>query len=298
MELPRPTDISAPPKPLVGVSGRGLDSSTPMYPSLNAPSSSDPPAAQPLNGNVKMGYSSSQTFSSPGSVPPSTSFRQSPAHSYGYVSPDGAHSMMGLSYASLGEARPNGSNGNGVSSVQQGVWSPSAFGTGYGYGMKSSQGVSNMDEKTAMAFNTVSSIKDHAQPYQSAFVQQTQSPQGYSSVPSPHGPHNAQTYGQTPGPYGRGIASALGGGGIYYPYNASGSSQLTGETHFSQQGREHPSRAGKTGDAGGYHVSAAGQHQQVQGRYQTYGSHGAIGQQGRAAGGTGVSQGQGAKKMW
>jgi len=187
-----PIEPFATQKPLMPARKQATDTASPMYPSLNAPSSADPPAPQPLPSSVKMGYSNSQSFSSPGSAPQSTSFRQSPGNNYGYTSPDVGQSMMGLSYASLGGARPNGSSANGFPGVQQGVWSASAFGTGYGYGAKAAQSIAGMDHKAATAFNTATNGKNQAQMYHTAYAQHAQSPQGYP----PQGFGGAQSYGQ------------------------------------------------------------------------------------------------------
>jgi len=242
---------------------------------------------------AKMSYRASQTFSSPGDYQPSASFRQSPGHGYGYTSPENGQRMMGLSYTG---ARPNGSNVNGFSSVQQGVWSPSAFGTGYGYGAKPAQGISTMDQKAAMAFNTASPVnKDQTQLYQASYTQHQQSPEGYPAVPSqPYA--SAQVYGHTQASmaaqYGRGVASSQSGAG-YYQYSMPNSAQMMGRVHSGQQQRDYTSNGGY-GESGGYYGGVGGQQGQAQAVYQNYGNHGAIGQQGKA----GAGQAQGSRKMW
>ena len=283
---------------------QGSEAFTLLYPSLNAPSPADPPAQQLLPSSNKMGYSTGQTYSSPGGAPPTTSFRQSSGHGYGYngyTSPDPGQSPMGLSYASLGTARPNGASANGFPTVQQGVWSSSAFGTGYGYGAKPAQGVSSMDQKAAMAFNTAPPVKDQPQTYHAAFAQRPQSPQGYPPTLSPHGYNPTSPYGpppaQIPAQYGRGATNPQ-PNGMFYQYGAPGPTQMSGRTYSGQQAREYPTGAGGYGESGGYYGGAAGQQALTQGLYQNFGGHGAIGQQGRTGATTGVGQGQGASKMW
>ncbi len=292
-----PIEPFATQKPLMPARKQATDTASPMYPSLNAPSSADPPAPQPLPSSVKMGYSNSQSFSSPGSAPQSTSFRQSPGNNYGYTSPDVGQSMMGLSYASLGGARPNGSSANGFPGVQQGVWSASAFGTGYGYGAKAAQSIAGMDHKAATAFNTATNGKNQAQMYHTAYAQHAQSPQGYP----PQGFGGAQSYGQAQAQmsaqYGRGVSSPQGGGG-YYQYGAPDAFQLSGRMSTGQRGSGYPVGIGAYGESAGYYGGVAGQQGQAPGIYQNYAGHGAIGQQGRGGATAGVGQGQGARKVW
>lgn len=202
---------------------------------------------------------------------------------------------MGLSYASLGGARPNGSNLNGFAGAQQGVWSASAFGPGYGYGAKPSQGISTLDQKAAMAFNTASPAKEESQIYSAPYTSQSQSSQGHPAESAPQG------YGGTGQPYGHAGQGQLATSydrnvtgpsvnGAYYPYGA-----VPARGHPSQQNRDFP--AARYGESGGYYGGVGTQQGQLHGAYQNYGGHGAVGQQGRPGAGM-IGQGQGVKKLW
>ena len=119
------------------------DASTPLYPSLNAPSPADPHASQALPAGLKMAYNQSQAFSPTGSQ---SNFPRSPQ--YGGYSPD-PHAVYTRSANSAANAAVYG--------MQQAVWSPSAFGTGYGYSKQAAGGnASEMDQKAALAFANAS----------------------------------------------------------------------------------------------------------------------------------------------
>lgn len=148
--------------------------STPLYPSLNAPSTSDPPASQ--SAATKLSYSS-QTFS-PTSAAFSSLRQQSPGVGYA-ASPTSADGMSGLGYP-----RTQGAVNGYPSMSQQNLWSTpfSTPATAYGAGYASSK--AGMDPKAAMAFGAAGGVGANSQ----YLYGQTG---GYSSLPTPH-----SSYGQ------------------------------------------------------------------------------------------------------
>ncbi|WWC91373.1 uncharacterized protein L201_006316 [Kwoniella dendrophila CBS 6074] len=305
-----------------------LNAAAPMYPSLNAPSSADPPAAQPLPGAMKMAFSNSQTFSSPGTAPPATSanpfgsLRPSPAthsatHSqYGQFSspsPDNPnHHMVGMNYTSMANPR-TGTNG-----FQQGVWSPTAFGTsmaspGYGYTTVPKSSIS-IDQKSPVTMGYSNSKSPEAMMYSGY---STTVPTGYSQ----------QQYANAQAAYG-------GRGGqmnqsMYYSYGAPGTQgqqsqgiraqqqqqQQQQQSRFAQSNGEYSTHAQQqiqqaqspqiqqyNIDQGGYYGGLSGAHHQQQQQQAMYASngtlyghqtHGAVGQTQNSRGGMGST-----RKMW
>ncbi|ORY29151.1 hypothetical protein BCR39DRAFT_588449 [Naematelia encephala] len=269
---------------------QGDSSSTPMYPSLNAPSSSSDLTSQPMS--TKMSYSHSQPFSSPGTS--ATSFGMRPSPHYGYTAAD-QQSMMGLNYASLG-ARANGMPSSssspgwaGASMGQQGVWSPSAFGTSmaspaYVYGTSK-----NDTTKAALAFST-SGAKE-GMPYASSAPYPGYAPQqGYNQQQQAYAgrsPGSAQRYGYGYGAPGQGVAGGGGGGGNPRPagrfaqasgaameYAANGSG---GGVHQQQQQQQQ--------QHGGYYGSSQQQQPQQLPSQQQQASQGGGGGGGGSGGG-------------
>ncbi|OCF60288.1 hypothetical protein L486_02968 [Kwoniella mangroviensis CBS 10435] len=283
-----------------------LNAAAPMYPSLNAPSAADPPAVQhAAGGGMKMAFSNSQTFSSPGagpSVPSASSYgslRPSPAtHSqYGQFStpsPDNPnHHMIGMNYQSMTNPRA-GTNG-----FQQGVWSPTAFGTsmaspGYGYTVPKSSMSIDQKSPVAMGYSNAKSPESMVYP-------------GYSTTANVYS-QQQQQYGVTPGNYGRGGINQS----MYYGYGAPGQ-QTQGvrpvvagqqqQGRFAQANGEYGTQSPQAQqqynlDQGGYY-GGLNSHQIQQAMYANNGgayahqSHGAVGQNqnGRATMG-------GTRKMW
>ncbi|WWC64189.1 uncharacterized protein I303_106797 [Kwoniella dejecticola CBS 10117] len=288
-----------------------LNAAAPIYPSLNAPSSADPLAAQALasSGGMKMTFSNSQGFSSPSTAGPSlttannTSFaalRPSPAtHSqYGQFSspsPDNPnHHMIGMNYTSMSNPQRAGTNG-----FQQGVWSPTAFGTsmaspGYGYTAVAAKPAMSMDQKSPVAMGYGAKSPENAM---------------YSGYPSSTSgyPQQNQQYASSQG-YGRGVNQSM-----YYGYGAPGQQVGVRPGNAGQQGRFATSQANGVDyssaqqqhqqynlDQGGYYGGLANHQQQHQQQQQAmYGTnayghqaHGSVAQNqlGRGVGAT--------RKMW
>ncbi|WVF65716.1 hypothetical protein IAT40_000447 [Kwoniella sp. CBS 6097] len=276
---------------------------TPMYPSLNAPSSSDPPA---------MSFSNSQTFSSPGgsgpALPPINVHRAPSAPSpYGHYaspqtmsSPDvqSHHNVMGLSYSNMGNARAGSTNG-----FQQGVWSPTAFGTsmaspGYPAYAAQQQQKPSMDPKSpsTMAYNGKATDGMAYGGYQQATHHPQQQYSGANYGRGVTNPANMSAYGYgAPGQQARPVSgrfAAQPNGGEYAP-----------QAQVGYMGAE----AGQGGYYGGvaqnqptYPVANYQYQQQPQ-------AHGAVGQGGRGGMGAhgvvrqdhGMSGSMGgARKMW
>ncbi|WRT68884.1 uncharacterized protein IL334_005866 [Kwoniella shivajii] len=202
----------------------------PMYPSLNAPSSTDPPAAQTLPGGIKMAFSNSQTFSSPGAGPSLSS-----SNSYGTLRPSPAtHSqynqfgspqsipspdtqphlnMMGLNaYSSSRTGTATGTNG-----FQQGVWSPTAFGTsmaspGYGY---------TAPPKSASDHKSQSQLQSQSPSGTISYNPKSPETMGYNGYPTNSYQQQQQQQYSTSQGYGRGINQSM-----YYGYGAPGQIQV------------------------------------------------------------------------
>ncbi|WWC73253.1 uncharacterized protein I206_107219 [Kwoniella pini CBS 10737] len=281
-----------------------LNAAAPIYPSLNAPSSTDPTSAQPLPGvgGMKMTFSTSQGFSSPGAAGPSvstsnpfSSLRPSPAtHSpYGQFtspSPDNLNQHIGMNYTSMSNPQRAGTNG-----FQQGVWSPTAFGTsmaspGYGYTAVPTKSAMSIDQKppVTMGYGAKSTENMMYAGYPSTTAAYSQQQQ-YSS---------AQGYGT-----GRGVNQSM-----YYGYGAPGQQVGARPVNAAQQSRFVNSQANGTEysspqqqhqqynlDQGGYYGGLPNQQQQqVMYGTNSYGhqSHGSVGQ-------NQISRGVGAtRKMW
>ena len=260
------------------------DPSTPLYPSLNAPSSADPPAARlQTNNGMKLPYSQSQTFS-----PPNNSYstlRHSSSTGQFGLNPD-QQNMIGLYARTPSNAAGNAVNGYGM---QGGVWSSSAFGTGYGYA-KPAASMSAMDQKAAMAFNSAQQGKDSlaysgmGDQYQ-RYAQQF-SPTGFPAHSPVHAQHQPdQTYGQSPYVSARGMTSPP-QNAYTYAYGAPGS-------HLNAQGvrRDGEGYAGG-GYYGGVNQTMYGVPYAGAGTTSTQG-HGTVGQAGRVGAGPGAQ-----RKMW
>ncbi|OCF44925.1 hypothetical protein I317_01204 [Kwoniella heveanensis CBS 569] len=285
----------------------------PMYPSLNAPSSADPPAAQPLPSSMNMSFSNSQTFSSPGGSGPSLSAPNSYVNvhrapsapsPYGHYaatpqtipSPDiQAHNMMGLSYSNMGNARASGTNG-----FQQGVWSPTAFGTsmaspGYSAYAAQQQQHQQQQQKTGIDLKSPATISYNGK------VPEGMAYGGYQQASYPQQQQQQQQQYSATG-YGRGVSNPA---NMYaYGYGAPGQQSRPASGRFAAQanGADYttPAQGGYMGaeaGQGGYYGGVA----QAQAAYPTANyqyqqqqqqqGHGAVGQSGR--GGMG-----GARKMW
>ena len=151
----RPTEVAV-------VNPQSLDPSVPTYASLNGPSPSDSGAPRTVNTNLKMGAVSSQPFS-PASDPSSSfSMRQTSSGGAGFALSPEQQNMIGLYARSPANNQSTVANGYGT---QQGVWSPSVFNTGYGYIKPVGSGMSAIDQKAALAFNSAQSPQmQHAKP--------------------------------------------------------------------------------------------------------------------------------------
>ncbi|WWD21025.1 hypothetical protein CI109_105506 [Kwoniella shandongensis] len=306
------------------------DATTPMYPSLNAPSSADPPAQQPLPGGMKMSFSHSQAFSSPGGANSNLSASNSfagvrhpsvPAGAqagYGQfgspqslASPDSAqpHNMMvGLSYNSM-SVNPRaqaGSNG-----FQQGLWSPSAFGTsmatsGYGY---NAQGKAMEQQKSGMGYNQKGGeqmLYGHSQ--QGQVQQEYRYPQQAAGAGYGQHPQQQQAYanyqggrGVTPPQYG--YNAGYGAPGSQVRSNQAGAGRFVAQAGGGQQHQQHQQQVNgdystqqaQAGGAygGGVNVNVQGQGGYYGGAMYPTSSAGVAGY-----GGQGGRGGMGGRKMW
>lgn len=150
---------------------------------------------------MKMPYSSSQAFSPTGAY----GTRTSPS-SYGFTSPD-PHPQHATAPNAYQRSSVNGVNGYGA---QQAVWSPSAFGAGYGYAK------STVDPKATYA-TSKEAYAQMGNEYRFG-AQGSQHAQGYSGFPqSPQ----QQTFGNHHAGYGRGTHSHTTSGNYGY-YGAPG----------------------------------------------------------------------------
>lgn len=235
--------------------GQVADLSTPLYPTLNAPSSSDPPASQ-----SKVGYTPS-SFAAANSGVPLNAFSLRSTSGYGqYMSPSGSHHGMnsgeganpnaiGLSYG-----RTNGTTStmNGFPPVagQQGVWSPAAFGSsmpasGYGYAVRP------QDQKAAAAFGAASSGGN----------KEMYSPVGADyRFGSPH--HASANLYQTPqGQYSTGnrtFTSPIHDSGAGYGYNYPGSASIAAASRGLNSAQSQGQAGGRFGHSGPQQQHPAG----------------------------------------
>lgn len=256
---------------------------TPVFPSLNAPSVADPPAAA---SQTKLSYAS-QTFSPTSAA--FTSLRQSPGPGIGYSSSP-ATPADGL--GAMGYSRQH-TGANGYSAMgQQGLWSTpfssASVGTsGYGYPAKSTNA---MDQKAAMAFNTAGGAA-------SAYQYGGQAT-GYSSLAQAQSPYAQGQYSTHQGQQHR-MASAQNGAYGYQPYGQASQLQGGRSSRFGQPnggadyGHLDGGYYGYVGGGGGQ----AGQANQSHGMYYTS-SGTAVGQGGtRPQHGAHQTAGQ-RNKMW
>ncbi|WVQ93362.1 hypothetical protein IAU59_000430 [Kwoniella sp. CBS 9459] len=302
---------------------------TPMYPSLNAPSSADPPAAQPLpsGSSMKMSFSNSQTFSSPGGSGPSLSAPNSyvnvhrapsaPSPYSHYASPQTtaspdiqSHNVMGLSYSNMGNARAGATGG-----FQQGVWSPTAFGTSLaspGYSAYAAQHSHHHQQQSQHQQHQQKTSMDPKSPVGMSYngkaaegmaygggYQQSTYPQQQQQLQQQQQQQQQQHY--SAASYGRGVTNPA----HMYAYGYGAPGQLTrpvsGRFAAQANGGDYATTQPQAGymsaeaSQGGYYGGVA----QNQATYPTANyqyqqqpqGHGAVGQGGR--GGMG-----GARKMW
>ena len=235
--------------------GQSADLTTPLYPTLNAPSSADPPASQ-----GKMSYTPS-SFTSPNAGVPINAFALRSTSGYGqYMSPSGSHhgvspgeganpNAIGLSY---GRANGASSTMNGFPTVagQQGVWSPAAFGSslpssGYGYAIRP------QDQKAAAAFGTASS----------GVNKEMYSPIGADyRFSSPH--HGSTNMYQTPqGQYptgNRAFTSPIHDSGAGYGYDYPGPATIAAASRGLASAQSQGQSGGRFGHAGAQQQHSAG----------------------------------------
>ena len=267
--------------------------STPLYPSLNAPSSADPPAPQPLSSGLKS-YANSQPFSPTVSQSTFGTLRQSPSQ-YGFASPE-------QSVTSLPHQRSS-ANANGGYGMQPGVWSPSAFGTGYGY-TKPAQNMGNLDHKAAIAFNAVpgkegmyTSATGHD--YRYAHGQSTASPFGHYQVQHHQSPPPQAVYGQSPY-IGRQNLASPPAAAYGYGYGAPGTHATSAGNRTRFDSGSGLSDFASTNPNSIQARSYYGDVTQPQAAYG-YSGHGVVGQAGRGVGAgaaAGTPQNSGQRKMW
>ncbi|WVR09191.1 hypothetical protein IAU60_006253 [Kwoniella sp. DSM 27419] len=251
------------------------EQSAPLYPSLNAPVHAESSSSQPLPGSIKMSFSQSQTFSSPGGSGPALAssnslgnLHRAPSGQAAYAqygspqtvaSPDGqAPHMMGLSYSGIQAAR-------GGSGFQQGVWSPTAFGTsmaspGYGYGAQKTA----MDHKSAasMGYNG----KSEALAYGGYPTGYAQHQQGYPTAGYARGGNGVQAnmYGYGYGAPGQQARSA---GGRFAQANGGDYSALAQAGQYGMVDATGVQGGGYYGGvAPGMYGAGAYQHAQGQGQ--------------------------------
>ena len=207
------------------------DIATPMYPSLNAPSSTDTSSqSQALSAGMKMPYASQQAFSPPGGAQQQP-YARSPQYpgTSGTYSPD-PHSMYGRSTPGSVNGIANGAQVYGMhqqhqQQIPQAVWSPSAFGAGYGYTNKSTPPVGDK-AAGAMAFATASPVGGADYRYGAQGGQGQAGTYGYGHGHA-HGVHQHQQHGQNQaygaGGYGRQqVTSPVNHGYGYYGAGAGG----------------------------------------------------------------------------
>ncbi|WVQ81165.1 hypothetical protein IAT38_003287 [Cryptococcus sp. DSM 104549] len=222
------------------------DASTPMYPTLNAPSSADPPAQQPLSASMKTSFSHSHAFPSPGVSAPTLSSASSygrhpsapsPYAQFGsphsLTSPESGHNLMALSYSSM--SRPGVAVGvnQGVNGFQQGVWSPTAFGTSMaspGYAYSAQQQQQQQQPGKMVGGNYQAGVYAHHVPlhqqhaHAPVHVQQQQPQLQHQQLQ--HQPGQQQPQYGAPG-YGRGQTTPGVNVGMYgYGYGAPGQAQM------------------------------------------------------------------------
>ncbi|KAK8843450.1 hypothetical protein IAR55_007107 [Kwoniella newhampshirensis] len=328
------------------VSKAAPDASTPIYPSLNTPSSAVPPTQQPLPGGMKMSYSNSHAFSSPGGATSNlsatnsfTGIRHSSvpvgAAQAGYgqlgspqslASPESVpppNMMTGLSYNSMSvnPRAPAGSNG-----FQQGLWSPSAFGTsmataGYGYNSQAKALEQRSVQGVGMGYSQKGGEQMHYGHSQQGQEYRYPQSAGYGPPLQAQGQHS-QGYSNANAPgYGRGVTSPQSPMYGYGGYGAPGSQtrpNQAGSGRFAVAGQQvnggsaaefNSAQQGQGAYGGGYPV----QQSQGQGGYYGgamypaststgvaggYGGHQVVahGQQGGGAVGRGGMGG--GRKMW
>ncbi|KAI9636502.1 uncharacterized protein MKK02DRAFT_45206 [Dioszegia hungarica] len=186
-------DIPLPPPLVSAPSAQSAqsDSSAPMYPSLNTPSSEQIPA-MPLPSSSALGYP--QSSNSPFSPGSHGAFMRPPTNAHGYAyAPSPTGSAEPYSAAALA-ARPNG----GFSSP----WSPAAFGASMpspGYGYTGKQQSSLPDPKAtenSYAYSQAAAFAQaQQQRYAQAYVQQAQAQAQQAQVAAYQ---RAYGYGYTP----------------------------------------------------------------------------------------------------
>ena len=216
----------------------------------------------------------------------------------------------------------NGNQANVVNGygMQPGLWSSSAFTSGYGYNKPAA--AASMDQKSAIAFNSaqaqghISQGLTHAQAQAQAQAKdqaygsygndyryqnqaQMYSPTAYQSqIPSPH--HQHQSLHQSPqyghSPYvssARNVTSPRQQHSYAYAYGAPGShlNNNAAATGATAGGRVREVSGAHDGQYSGYY---GGINQTVPAAGYAAGGHGAIGQAGRAGG----FSAQGSRKMW
>lgn len=267
---------------------------TPSYPSLNAPSTADPPASQLLPATSKVGS---------------------------YVS---THQGYSPSYAYGSNSAVNGNGMSGAYSSQQAVWSPSAFGAGYGY-TKPTQTMGHAEQKAAMAFNAAPGNKDA---YNSQAINQYRYAQNASIQSSPFNNHYGQTQSpqtthyphthtqQSPYLARPNLPSPQGMYGYNYgapgqqqqQYQSPGANSITARGRMDQYANtssNHHSGGTAAYDMSGVDTSGGyyGGLTQSQAQAQMYGygatsgnAHGAIGQQQQK--GSSINPQAGQRKMW
>ena len=209
------------------------DIATPMYPSLNAPSSADTSSqSQALSAGMKMPYASQQAFSPPGGAQQQP-YARSPQYpgTSGTYSPD-PHSMYGRSTPGSVNGIANGAQAYGMhqqhqQQIPQAVWSPSAFGAGYGYTNKSTPPVGDK-AAAAMAFASASPVGGADYRYGAQGGQGQAGTYGYGHGHAhAHGAYQHQQHGQNQaygaGGYGRQqVTSPVNHGYGYYGAGAGG----------------------------------------------------------------------------